>query len=562
MKNMDINELNNMSVIAQFNKLISQTNFMGADGESFAGILEKNTSELPFISSQNETVSQKDTVKTPTNEKKEKISTQDKSENKNKAEKENAVDKDKTVSEKEKSKTTEKEDASKEKEDNVKDDEEKKDVKTSSQEPLLPLQVAYLSGTTPVEDVVSEGDIVPVLEELPKGILSQDMQIIDQEGNVLSLSDLSLEKLSAQDSFKIINPQTMQEAEVNGEQLAQIISELSSLNPSDAMEIAPALENVTETISSPVKKTLSAQTGAVDELVAETVNIPEEAVEENAPLDALLADKSIKVDLTVKEEKISYAENKSLVKEALSLQEVAENIEPLAEEQPVAQQSTAQVKSANANANTQINIMTSQNMVMSAEDKASTVQNMAVGEVKQVSTAGNAGQAAVSGAEFLASAKAENAGKSNQTSLNDVYKGMSKEAVEQVKVNITKSAVKGVDTIEVRLKPEELGHIEIKMQIKNGKLQAHIISNRPETMEALQRDAQVLEKAFNDAGFQTDNNSLSFSFRNEGNQAQEQSNQLRNFIGKVFEQEANSEVEMVDAANQNWSAETGLNIRV
>ena len=37
---MEVNELNKMNVVAQFNKLISQTNFMGADGESFAGILE------------------------------------------------------------------------------------------------------------------------------------------------------------------------------------------------------------------------------------------------------------------------------------------------------------------------------------------------------------------------------------------------------------------------------------------------------------------------------------------------------------------------------------------
>lgn len=559
---MEVNELNKMNVVAQFNKLISQTNFMGADGESFAGILEKNTSDLSFVSSKNETVSQKDAVKTPASENKEKVSAQDKTENKNKAEKENATDKDNKVSEKEKSQTTEKEDAVKEKEDNAKDEEEKKDVKASSQELVLPLQVACLEGTTPVEEVTSESDVVPALEELPKGILSKDMQIIDQEGNVLALSDLSLEEISAQDSFKIINPQTMQEAEVSGEQLAQIISELSSEAPVDVAEMASALEKVAETVSAPVKKANSAQTNAVENIVAEDAILPEEGLEEKAELDTLLADKSVKVDLTVKEEKISYAENKSLVKDALSLQEVAENVEVLPEEQPVAQQTTTQVKTANGNANTTINAAMPQNMAAVADDKAASVQNIAVSEVKQASSAAHTGQAIVSGSEFLASAKAENAGKSNQTSLNDVYKGMSKEAVEQVKVNITKSAVKGVDTIEVRLKPEELGHIEIKMQIKNGKLQAHIISSRPETMEALQRDAQVLEKAFNDAGFQTDSNSLSFSFRNEGNQAQEQSNQLRNFIGKVFEQEANSDVVAAEAANQNWSAENGLNIRV
>ena len=81
-------------------------------------------------------------------------------------------------------------------------------------------------------------------------------------------------------------------------------------------------------------------------------------------------------------------------------------------------------------------------------------------------------------------------------------KGMSREVVEQVKVNITKSAVKGVDKIDVTLKPEDLGHIEIKMQIsKDGKLQAHIISSRPETMEVLQKDMHVLQKALKTNNF-------------------------------------------------------------
>ncbi len=548
---MEVNELNKMNVVAQFNKLISQTNFLGADGESFAGILKKNTSDLSLVTSIDENVSKKDAVKSPGKEDKEKVSAQDKPENKNKAEKEK-------MPEKEKAEAKEKEDTVKE---NDTKDEEKKENKASSQELLLPMQVTCLEGVTPVEEVVSESDIVPTLEELPKGMLSMDMQIVDKDGNVLELSDLSLEKLSAQDSFKIINPQTMQEAEVNGAQLAQIVSALSSEAPIEVAEMSPILENAVEQASVSTKKILSSQTGGMENIAVEEVNISENG-EKKTPLEALLADKSVKVDVTVKEEKISHLENKDLVKDVLSLQEVVENAENVPEEQANSHHSLSQTKTANGNVNLALNTAASQNMATVADESNKTIQNIAVTEVKQASSAAGTSQAIVSGSEFLASVKAENAGKSNQTSLNDVYKGMSKEAVEQVKVNITKSAVKGVDTIDVRLKPEELGHIEIKMQIKNGKLQAHIISSRPETMEALQRDAQVLEKAFNDAGFQTDGNSLSFSYRNEGNQAQEQSAQLRNFIGEVFEQEAQSDVEMAEAANQNWSAERGLNIRV
>ena len=551
---MEVNELNKMNVVAQFNKLISQTNFLGADGESFAGILKKNTSDLSLVTSIDENVSKKDAVKSPGKEDKEKVSAQDKPENKNKAEKEK-------MPEKEKAEAKEKEDTVKE--NNTKDEEKKenKENKASSQELLMPMQVTCLEGVTPVEEVVSESDVVPALEELPKGMLSMDMQIVDKDGNVLELSDLSLEKLSAQDSFKIINPQTMQEAEVNGARLAQIVSALSSEAPIEVAEMSPILENAVEQASVSTKKILSSQTGGMENIAVEEVNISENG-EKKTPLEALLADKSVKVDVTVKEEKISHLENKDLVKDVLSLQEVVENAENVPEEQANSHHSLSQTKTANGNVNLALNTAASQNMATVADESNKTIQNIAVTEVKQASSAAGTSQAIVSGSEFLASVKAENAGKSNQTSLNDVYKGMSKEAVEQVKVNITKSAVKGVDTIDVRLKPEELGHIEIKMQIKNGKLQAHIISSRPETMEALQRDAQVLEKAFNDAGFQTDGNSLSFSYRNEGKQAQEQSAQLRNFIGEVFEQEAQSDVEMAEVANQNWSAERGLNIRV
>lgn len=152
----------------------------------------------------------------------------------------------------------------------------------------------------------------------------------------------------------------------------------------------------------------------------------------------------------------------------------------------------------------------------------------------------------------------------NKTTFRDVYKGMSREVAEQVKVNITKSAVKGVDSIEIKLKPEELGHIEVKMQIsKDGKLQAHIISSRAETMDMLQKELPTLEKAFADAGFSLDNGSLSFSFRD--NQAGNRENdELRQFLSNVFEQEAGNENnQMAELSGyESWDGKSALNIRV
>ena len=178
----------------------------------------------------------------------------------------------------------------------------------------------------------------------------------------------------------------------------------------------------------------------------------------------------------------------------------------------------------------------------------------------------NASVLAVSGKEVVFetanAARTETFTRLNETTSRDAFKGMGKEVVEQIKVNITKSAVKGVDTIDIQLKPEDLGKIQIKMHIaKDGRLHAEIISSRPETMDMLQKDIAGLEKAFNDAGYDTDSRSFNFSFQKE-NQAGEQQKAdsgLLQFIGDALEQEAES-----TAGNDNleWDPVLGLNIRV
>ena len=95
---------------------------------------------------------------------------------------------------------------------------------------------------------------------------------------------------------------------------------------------------------------------------------------------------------------------------------------------------------------------------------------------------------------------------------------------------------------------------------KDGKLQAEIISGRPETLEILQKDVSALSKAFNDAGYDTDSRSFNFSFQNE-NQAREQQKDdsgLLKFIGDTLEQEA----DIAGNDNLGYDPTLGLNIRV
>ncbi len=157
--------------------------------------------------------------------------------------------------------------------------------------------------------------------------------------------------------------------------------------------------------------------------------------------------------------------------------------------------------------------------------------------------------------------RAEAFARTNETASRDVFKGMSKEVVEQIKVNITKSAVKGIDTIDIQLKPEDLGQIRVKMHIaKDGKLQAEIVASRAETADMLQKEVSNLSKAFNEAGYDTDSKSFSFSFQDEnaaGNKKNDSG--LSRFIGDKLEQEAEA---VAENDNLGYDPVLGLNIRV
>lgn len=296
----------------------------------------------------------------------------------------------------------------------------------------------------------------------------------------------------------------------------------------------------------------------------ENANIVEEAAKLG---EAVGEGRKAEVKVTVSEEKFSYAAAKSDFSAQEVLQSAASD-EPVVQDMPELPSSASAPQTVTAapqqNQAQQLNLFAfagqNQNNAVAAENASGSIA--AVSEL----TSSSASHSALS-ADMSAAVKTEaRAEVENKTALRDVYKGMGREAVEQIKVNITKSAVKGVDTINVQLKPEELGHIEIKMQIaKDGKLQAHIISSRAETMDMLQKEMPALEKAFNDAGFETDGSSFSFSFREDrqAGQQNESGRGLRSFLGDVLDKEAGNEnLAEETAAYGTWDGKSALNIRV
>lgn len=400
------------------------------------------------------------------------------------------------------------------------------------------------------------------------------------ESGMAEGTEISLDALALMGMVTVVNPATGETFQTTGAELAAQLADADvqsvSVLPGEEGQplVAPVVENAPEAdafqnIVAAMKKTQAENAPVVDAdaVAADAASDQDILAQQAAKLgEAVGEDRKVKVEVSVKEEKIADAVDGGLVKNAkLSDETLSAVVEgkdavkgnPLTEVKTPAQQAAAQnqiremplTMTAGAVSNA---------AAAAADDTAAVAVSTEAGSV----TLAHAGTV---GGEMLANAKVSAANDSSSTSFRDVYKGMGKEVVDQIKVNITKSAVKGVDKIEIQLKPEDLGHIEVKMQIgKDGKLQAHIVASRPETAEILQKEIGNLQKAFNEAGFQTDEGSLSFSFRDDGQAGQNQErNNLRNFIGDVLEQETAMDAVVGDLfAGTAWDGKNGLNIRV
>ncbi len=140
--------------------------------------------------------------------------------------------------------------------------------------------------------------------------------------------------------------------------------------------------------------------------------------------------------------------------------------------------------------------------------------------------------------------KFNEAANTQKTANNDNLKATSKEVIDQIKVNITKSAVKGVDVIDIKLKPEDLGELSIKIELKKEDGSANIVisASNKETLELLQKDAANLQKAFEDAGYKMGENSLSFSEQGQEQKQENAQKQARmNFMADALSEQQEEE---------------------
>jgi flagellar hook-length control protein FliK len=83
-------------------------------------------------------------------------------------------------------------------------------------------------------------------------------------------------------------------------------------------------------------------------------------------------------------------------------------------------------------------------------------------------------------------------------------------------VTIATQAQAGHNRFAIRLDPPELGRIDVRLDVdKSGHVTSHLVVDRPDTLDALQRDAGDLQRALQQAGLKTSDNGLQFSLRDQ-----------------------------------------------
>lgn len=109
--------------------------------------------------------------------------------------------------------------------------------------------------------------------------------------------------------------------------------------------------------------------------------------------------------------------------------------------------------------------------------------------------------------------------------LNNASAAASHPATQTIAVMLEKAAANGEvkeQTLRVELDPPELGRVQIQLSYEKGEaMKVHLLAEKQETLNLLQRDSHALKAALDQAGVKMDGSSLSFDMAG-GNQSFDQ----------------------------------------
>lgn len=97
--------------------------------------------------------------------------------------------------------------------------------------------------------------------------------------------------------------------------------------------------------------------------------------------------------------------------------------------------------------------------------------------------------------------------------------GQPSPTTQLVNIQLQNNINAGINTMTLQLEPAELGKMNVKLSFtKDGTVKAHMTVDKPETLALLQKDSSHLQRALQQTGLTTDENSLSFDLRQQSQQ--------------------------------------------
>jgi flagellar hook-length control protein FliK len=101
-------------------------------------------------------------------------------------------------------------------------------------------------------------------------------------------------------------------------------------------------------------------------------------------------------------------------------------------------------------------------------------------------------------------------------------------------LEISARAQTGKNRFEIRLDPPELGRINVRLDVdRDGHVTSHLMVDRADTLDLLRRDASNLERALQQAGLKTSDNSLQFSLRDQAFSGRDQGSQTLSAMARL-----------------------------
>ena len=127
---------------------------------------------------------------------------------------------------------------------------------------------------------------------------------------------------------------------------------------------------------------------------------------------------------------------------------------------------------------------------------------------------GNATQANANANQAQSSHQAQQAQKT--APQHQPHQAAKNKVVDQVTVQINKAIKAGADKINIRLYPQHLGRVEVRLEVAHdGRTIATVTADKPETLEMLRRDSDQLSKALQDAGLDMQSGDLNYNLKGQ-----------------------------------------------